>query len=81
MRKRDHSVVDFDKSTAESELADANPSQQRSSELLAAALKERRLRALATKPHEALDPDVSDLTWGVRSGGLYLKRGSRIVRR
>lgn len=39
------------------------------------------LLALTTGSREALDPDDPELTWGVFSAGMYLKRGSKIVQR
>ncbi len=81
VRKRDRTLVDFDKATIASQLAGANNSKRRSSQLLAAALMDRRLRALTIKAHEALDPDAPDLTWGVQGSGLYLKRGSKVIHR
>jgi uncharacterized protein len=80
-RKRDGALIDFDKASGASELARVSKPRSADQPLLASALAERRLRALTIGSREALDPDDPELTWGVFSTGVYLKRGSKIVQR
>ena len=78
---RDPLLVDFDKTNATSERLGTRHIPRRSSDQPHKALADSSLCGLTLKPYQICDPDIAGLVWELRSSGLVLKRGVKVLHR
>ena len=78
---RDPLLVDFDKTNATSERLGTRRVPRRSSNQPHEALANSSLCGLTLKPNQICDPDMPGLVWELRSSGLVLKRGVKVLHR